>query len=209
MRRSRLRGLASRRAVFRLCIFDCGARHHAEWTSAGQHPDGCDDSGVLSCGAEHHAEWTSARQHLELLLGNATCGTHAGASRRLRRQWSLRLRSSAPRRVDFDRGSTTCCSSVSGHVALMLVPPDGCDDSGVPSSGARHHTEWTLTAATPYSAPRQRGSWHSCWCLSTAATTVESSTAELGTTQSGLRPRQHQMLVLGNRARGTHAGASR
>jgi hypothetical protein len=50
---------------------------------------------------------------------------------------------------------------------------------------------------------------HSCRCLSTAATTAESSTVELGNTPSGLRPEQHHMLLLGNVARGTHAGASR
>ena len=162
----------------------------------------------------------------------------------------LRMRSSAPRRVDFSRaapraaprqrgtrhscrclqtaamtaascraelsttpsglrpGSTSSCSLATWHVALMLVPPDGCDDNDVFDCGARHHAERFSTGAAPHACP-QRGMRHSCRCLSTAATTAESSTAELGNTPSGLRPGQHHMLLLGNVARGTHVGASR
>ena len=90
--------------------------------------DGCEDSGVF---VGITPSGFRPGQHLELLLGNAACGTHAGASRRLRRQRSLRLWSSATHRVDFDRSSTTCCSSATWHVALMLVPLDGYDDNGI------------------------------------------------------------------------------
>ena len=95
-------------------------------------PDGCDDSGVFLCGARLHAErfLTGDSTTTMLLLPSAARGTHAGASRRLRRQRRLRLWGSASCRAAFDRGSTTCWSSTR-HAALMPVPPDGCEDSGV------------------------------------------------------------------------------
>jgi len=75
-------------------------------------PDGCDDSGVFLCGARLHAErfLTGDSTTTMLLLPSAARGTHAGASRRLRRQRRLRLWGSASCRAAFDRGSTTCCS---------------------------------------------------------------------------------------------------
>ena len=57
-----------------------------------------------------HAALRISSADTMLLLPSAVRGTHAGASRRLRRQRRLRLRGSASCRAAFDRGSTTCWS---------------------------------------------------------------------------------------------------
>jgi hypothetical protein len=69
-------------------------------------PYGCDDSDIFDCGARHHAERFSIGDITTtmLLLPNVACGTHASASRWLRRRWHLRLWGSASRRAVFDRG---------------------------------------------------------------------------------------------------------
>ena len=56
-------------------------------------------------------------------------------------------------------GSTSSCSLATWHVALMLVPPDGCDDNDVFDCGARHHGERFSTGAAPHASPR-RGMRH-------------------------------------------------
>ena len=111
--------------------------------------------------------------------------------------------SSASRRAAFDQGNTSSCYLAARHAALMPVPPDGCDDSDVFDCGARHHAERFSTGAAPHASP-QRGMRHSCQCPR-----CEDSGVFVGITPSGFRSGQHLELLLGNVARGTHAGASR
>ena len=184
-------------------------------------PDGCEDSGVF---VGITPSGFRPGQHLELLLGSAACGTHAGASRRLRRQHRLRLHGLASHQAAFDRGSNTTCSSITRHVALMAVPP-GCDDSGGFDCGAWHRAERSFDSASstaelgttpsglqPGSTPScSSATWHAALMSVPPDGCDDSSVLSCGAehhaewTSAG----QHLELLLGNVARGIHAGASR
>ena len=216
-------------------VFDCGARHHAERFSTGAAPHAspqrgmrhscqcprCEDSGVF---VGITPSGFRSGQHLELLLGNEARGTHAGASRRLRRQHRLRLHCLASRLAAFDRGSNTSCSSITRHAALMAVPP-GCDDSGGFDCGALRRAERSFDSASstaelgttpsglqPGSTPScSSATWHAALMSVPPDGCDDSSVLSCGAehhaewTSAG----QHLELLLGNVARGTHAGASR
>ena len=68
-------------------------------------PLGCDDSGGFDCGAWHRAERSFDSASSTAELGTTPSG--------------------------LQPGNTPSCSSATWHVALMSVPPDGCDDSSV------------------------------------------------------------------------------
>ena len=159
-------------------------------------PLGCDDSGGFDCGAWHRAERSFDSASSTAELGTTPSGLQPGSIQTAATTAASCLAELSTTPNGLRPGSTSSCSSATRHVALMLVPLDGCDDSGVFDRGARHHAEWTSTAAAPNAGPRQPGTWHSCWCLQIAPTTAASSLEKLRSRRGSRRDSTIWLIIL-------------
>ena len=156
-------------------------------------PDGCDDSDIFDCGARHHAERFSIGDITTtmLLLPNVACGTHASASRWLRRRClqtaartaassSFLLRNSASCRAVFDRGSKLLVQIVNDRMYTL-----------------KKAVHQNLVKPTKLLLP-----------LGNVARGAHAGASRL-LARAAFECGHHGLLLLGNVARGTHAGASR